>query len=70
MKERIQKILASRGVASRRAVEKLILEGRVSCNGVVSVLGDTADPELDVILLDGNPIPSKRRNIYYDKALE
>lgn len=64
MKERIQKILASRGVASRRAVEKLILEGRVSCNGVVSVLGDTADPELDVILLDGNPIPSKRRNIY------
>ena len=33
MEERIQKIMASRGVASRRASEELILQGRVTCNG-------------------------------------
>lgn len=64
MKERIQKILASRGIASRRAVEKMILAGRISCNGHVAVLGETADLETDKILLDGKPIPTKREDIY------
>lgn len=64
MKERIQKILAARGIASRRAAEKMILDGRVTCNGVVSTLGESADPDLDVILLDGNPIPSENENVY------
>ena len=64
MKERLQKILSSRGVASRRAAEELIAQGRVVCNGVVCKLGDSADPDIDCILLDGRPIPSKGENIY------
>ena len=64
MKERIQKILATRGVASRRAAEKMILDGRVTCNGVVCSLGESADADVDLILLDGKPIPSREAYIY------
>ena len=64
MKERIQKILASRGVASRRAAERMILEGRVTCNNQICTMGMTADPEVDTILLDGKDIPSKRKFTY------
>jgi len=42
----------------------MIFEGRVTCNGVVSCLGDSADPEIDTICLDGKPIPSGNRLIY------
>lgn len=64
MKERLQKILASRGLASRRKAEKMIEEGRVTCNGAVCSLGDCADPQDDVILLDGKPIPSQEDYVY------
>lgn len=64
MKERIQKIISARGVASRRKAEELILQGRVTCNGQVCTLGQTADEELDDILLDGKPLPSKSRFLY------
>lgn len=64
MEERIQKIMASRGVASRRASEELILQGRVTCNGQVCGLGDRADPEKDTILVDGRPLPSTLDAIY------
>ena len=64
MEERIQKIMASRGVASRRASEELILQGRVTCNGQVCGLGDRADPEKDTILVDGRPLPSTSDAIY------
>ena len=64
MEERIQKIMASRGVASRRASEELILQGRVTCNGQVCSLGDRADPEKDTILVDGRPLPSTPDAIY------
>ena len=64
MEERIQKIMASRGVASRRASEELILQGRVTCNGQVCSLGDRADPEKDTILVDGRPLPSTPEAIY------
>ena len=64
MNERIQKILASRGVASRRHAEEMIRAGRVTCNGSVCSLGDTADPDIDRILLDGKPIPSKSQLVY------
>lgn len=57
MKERLQKILSQRGICSRRAAEALITEGRVSCNGVTAGLGDTADAQTDVILVDGKPLP-------------
>ena len=64
MTERLQKILAARGVASRRKAEEMILAGRVSCNGRVCALGDSADPEKDEILLDGKPIPAQQGYIY------
>lgn len=64
MTERIQKILAARGVASRRKCEQFITDGRVTCNGNVCNLGDCADPDNDTILLDGKPIPSKPVHMY------
>lgn len=55
--ERLQKLLAHAGVASRRACEELILEGRVQVNGVtVTELGAKADPTRDQITLDFVPI--------------
>lgn len=62
--ERIQKILAAHGVASRRKCEEMIQSGRVSCNGAVCKLGDVADPLADKICLDGKPIPSKPDHCY------
>lgn len=64
MKERLQKILASRGLGSRRKAEKMIEEGRVTCNGAICSVGDSADPQTDVILLDGKPIPSMEEHVY------
>ena len=64
MTERLQKILSARGVASRRAAEKLIEEGRVTVNGTVAALGQTADTDLDEILLDGKPLPTGSEHIY------
>ncbi len=64
MRERLQKILAARGVASRRRAEELILAGRITCNGIVAKLGDSADAETDCILLDGKPIPARSEHMY------
>ena len=64
MTERLQKILASRGVCSRRKAEELLTAGRVSVNGVTASLGESADPEIDEILLDGKPLPSKSEYVY------
>ena len=58
MTERLQKIIAARGVTSRRKAEEMILAGRVTCNGRVCLLGESADPDIDIILLDGKPLPS------------
>jgi pseudouridine synthase len=55
--ERLQKILSHAGVASRRAAEKLIAEGRVSVNGTtVREMGTKADPAVDDIRVDGRRI--------------
>ncbi len=56
MKERIQKILAARGLCSRRRAEEMIRAGRVTVNGAVCHLGDAADPETDEITVDGVPL--------------
>jgi pseudouridine synthase len=59
---RLQKILSAAGVASRRAAEKLIVEGRVSVNGeTTSELGTRADPDADDIRVDGRRIARPRR---------
>jgi len=54
--ERLQKILAAAGVASRRAAEDLIRAGRVTVNGAVATLGESADADRDAIAVDGKPI--------------
>ena len=64
MTDRIQKILSSRGVASRRKAEEMITAGRVICNGQKCVLGDVADPEIDEILIDGKPLPEEGERCY------
>lgn len=64
MTERIQKIIASRGITSRRKAEELILAGRVTCNGRVCLLGESADPDVDEILLDGKSLPSGCKYTY------
>ena len=64
MKERLQKLLSARGVSSRRKAEEWILAGRLQINGVTAKLGDSADPELDEILLDGRPLPSMEDHVY------
>lgn len=64
MLERLQKILSSRGVASRRTVEQMIADGRVSVNGMVAQLGQRADSDRDEILLDGKPIPAGDKPVY------
>lgn len=64
MTERLQKILSSRGVASRRAAEELIKAGKVTVNGRVAGLGESADPEIDTILLEGKPLPSRQDRVY------
>ena len=64
MPERLQKILSARGVASRRAAEAMIMDGRVTVNGTVAGLGQTADPQIDEILLDGKPLPTGEDYVY------
>ena len=57
MQERLQKILSAAGVASRRAAEDLIVQGRVSVNGTpITSLGSKADPATDTIAVDGRKI--------------
>ena len=64
MTERLQKILSARGVASRRKAEEMIREGRVTVNGAAASLGDSADPEVDAILVDGRALPSQAGFVY------
>lgn len=64
MLERLQKIISASGVTSRRHAEEMIIAGRVTCNGRVCRLGERADPDVDTILLDGKPLPSKCDHVY------
>ncbi len=64
MAERLQKILSARGVASRRKAEEWISQGKVTVNGKAAVLGQTADPETDEILVNGQPLPRQGGYIY------
>ena len=64
MAERLQKLISSAHLASRRAAEQLILDGRVTVNGTVAQLGQTADPAVDVILVDGKPLTFSAEKVY------
>src|SRR5438128_1770305 len=59
---RLQKFLAEAGIASRRASEQVIVEGRVEVNGEkVSELGRKIDPLHDHVRVDGKPLRAKRK---------
>ncbi|MGH3315744.1 MAG: pseudouridine synthase [Nocardioidaceae bacterium] len=63
--ERLQKVLAASGIASRRACEELMSAGRVEVDGeVVTRLGTRVDPERSVIRVDGERIPSASAHVY------
>jgi len=65
MLERLQKIIARAGIASRRHAEPLILSGQVKVNGkVVTELGTKADPSVDKIEVSGRAIENKERLAY------
>lgn len=60
--ERLQKIIAQAGIASRRKSEELILSGKVEVNGeVVTELGTKANPDEDIITVNGRPIRSEKK---------
>ena len=61
MRERLQKIIAASGLMARRKAEEAIEAGRVTVNGLPAYIGDSADPETDVILVDGKTLPSVAR---------
>ena len=64
--ERLQKILARAGIASRRHAEQLILDGRVKVNGkIINELGTKADAKKDHVKVDGRLIQIREHNYYY-----
>ena len=58
-RSRLQKILAGAGLGSRRATEQLLLDARVTVNGRIARLGDSADLSVDVVALDGERLKLK-----------
>ncbi|MBX3050581.1 MAG: rRNA pseudouridine synthase [Caldilineaceae bacterium] len=63
--ERLQKVMAGAGVASRRASEKMIEAGRVSVNGrVVTEMGVKVDLSKDKVMVDGKPLRTSDRHVY------
>lgn len=64
MKERLQKLISSAGLASRRRAEELISSGLVYVNGVRAGLGQRADPDHDLITVDGIPLRINAERTY------
>jgi 23S rRNA pseudouridine2605 synthase len=62
---RLQKLLATAGLGSRRACEELIEDGRVTVNGTVAHLGQRAETSTDRIAVDGIPLPLREGIVYY-----
>lgn len=69
MVQRLQKLIAAAGLCSRRAAEEWIAAGRVSVNGEPVQLGASADPDTDLITVDGVPLDSggKKRYLMLNK---
>ena len=64
MKERLQKLISAAGIASRRAAEAMIADGRVTVNGTPASIGMSADPDADIVCVDGEPISIAKRRRY------
>jgi 23S rRNA pseudouridine2605 synthase len=66
MEERLQKIISQAGIASRRAAEKLILEGRVKVDGkVIRELGQKFDPAVHTVMVDQQVLKSPEQHVYF-----
>jgi pseudouridine synthase len=65
MEERLQKLMAQAGLGSRRTNEAIIAAGRVRLNGRVARLGDKADPQRDVVEVDGKPLRLQTNELTY-----
>ena len=62
---RLQKFLANSGICSRRAAEKLIIDGKISVNGiVVTELGTKVQPEKDIIEYNGKKVNVQEKRVY------
>ena len=64
-RERLQKVIANAGLASRRTAEEWIRLGTVTVNGEVASLGSKADPDQDAILIDGKRLRVPQRQEYF-----
>ena len=64
MAERLQKLISAAHVASRRAAEQMIAEGRVTVNGAIAELGQSAEPMADEICVDGLPLRFDGKKTY------
>ena len=64
MKERLQKLISSAGLASRRAAEELIKQGKVKVNGETAALGMSADPDTDVVTVNGRRLRIAEQRVY------
>jgi 23S rRNA pseudouridine2605 synthase len=65
MQERLQKVLAKAGIASRRKAEELIREGRVRVDGtVITEMGILVDPDIQAVECDGIPVAAQEKKIY------
>lgn len=64
MEERLQKLISSCGLTSRRKAEEWITAGRVEVNGVTAQLGERADLERDTVLVDGKPLRPGSDRVY------
>src|SRR5262245_58516128 len=62
---RLARLLALRGIASRREAERVIADGRVTVNGEVASGVVLVDPETDNIRVDGRPIPGEPEKLYF-----
>ena len=62
---RLQKVLARAGVASRRVVEEMIIDGRITVNGATAELGGRADPDTDRIEIDGRLVGVRPDTVWY-----
>lgn len=65
MEERLQKLISTCGLTSRRQGEQWILDGRVTVNGKIAQLGDKADLGKDIICVDNTPLQTQEKRSYY-----